>query len=153
MEYAISVHRATAQPLAAVRDRMAARDIASRFRNSLDKVWQYLRAHPGLRTDGHNVFLYRHDMDSAGAMTIDFGVQVTRAFDGEGDVRCVMTPEGEVASTVHVGAYDGLKGAHDALHAWLAANGRRDAGWSWEIYGDWNDDPQKLETQILYLLQ
>ena len=67
MEYAISVHRVTAQPLAAVRDRMAARDIASRFRNSLDKVWQYLGAHPGLRTDGHNVFLYRHDMDSAGA--------------------------------------------------------------------------------------
>ena len=153
MGYAVSVHRVTTQPLAAVRDRMVARDIAGRFRNSLDKVWQYLGAHPGLRTDGHNVFLYRHDMDSTGAMTTDFGVQVTRAFDGEGDVHCVMTPEGEVASTVHVGAYDGLKGAHDALHAWIAANGRQPGGWSWEIYGDWHDDPQKLETQILYLLQ
>jgi effector-binding domain-containing protein len=152
MGYAVSVHRVTAQPLAAARDRMPAREIPSRFRHSLDKVWDYLRAHPGLRTDGHNVFLYRHDMNAAGAMTIDFGVQVTRAFEADGDVRCVMTPEGEVASTVHVGAYDGLKRAHDAVHAWIGANDRRVGGWSWEIYGDWNDDPLKLETQVLYLL-
>jgi effector-binding domain-containing protein len=153
MEYTVSVHRVTAQPLAAARDRMAARDIPGRFRRSLDKVWQYLGAHPGLRTDGHDVFLYRHDMDSTGAMTIDFGVQVTRAFEAEGEIRYVMTPEGEVASTVHVGAYHGLKGAHEALHAWIAANGRRMAGWSWEIYSDWSDDPRKLQTQVHYLLQ
>jgi len=46
-----------------------------------------------------------------------------------------------------------LKDAHEALHAWIAANGRQVGGWSWEIYGDWNDDPRKLETQVLYLLQ
>lgn len=153
MAYTVSVHRVSAQPLAAARDRVAARDIPGRFKHSLDKVWQYLGAHPGLRSDGHNVFLYRHDMDSDGAMTIDFGVQVTREFEADGDVRCVMTPEGEVASTVHVGPYSGMKGAHEAVHAWIATNGRRMGGWSWEIYGDWNDDPQKLETQILYLLQ
>jgi hypothetical protein len=26
------------------------------------------------------------------------------------------------------------------------------AGASWEIYGDWNDDPALLETTIKYLL-
>ena len=26
------------------------------------------------------------------------------------------------------------------------------AGTSWEIYGDWNDDPTKLETLVVYLL-
>ena len=155
MTYTVTVERVAAQPLAAVRDRMPARDIPGRFRHSLDKVWLYLRAHPGLWTGGHNVFLYRQDMDATGAMTIDFGVQVTRTFEekGEGDVRCVMTPEGEVASTVHVGAYAGLKAAHEAVHAWVAANGRRVGDWSWEIYGDWNDDPRKLSTQILYLLR
>jgi effector-binding domain-containing protein len=153
MGYSVSVHRVTAQPLAAARDRMSASQIPNRFRHSVDKVWDYLRAHPDLRTDGHNVFLYRHDMDSRGAMTIDFGVQIAQTFEAEGDVRCVMTPAGEVASTIHVGAYDGLKVAHDAVHRWIAASGRRDGGWSWEIYGDWNDDPQKLETQVLYLLR
>ena len=153
MGYAIRVSNVTAQPLAAARDRMPAREIPGRFRRSLDRVWEYLRAHPGLRTDGHNVFLYRHDMDVAGAMTIDFGVQVSRPFEADGDVRCVTTPGGEVVSTVHVGAYDGLKKAHEALHAWIAANDRQMGDWSWEIYGDWNDDPLKLQTEVVYLLR
>ena len=24
---------------------------------------------------------------------------------------------------------------------------------SWEFYGDWNADPQRLETQVFYLLR
>jgi effector-binding domain-containing protein len=153
MGYAVRVSYVAAQPLAAARDRMPAWEISGRFRRSLDRVWEYLRAHPGLRTDGHNVFLYRHDMDAAGAMTIDFGVQVSRPFEADGDVRCVMTPAGEVASAVHVGAYDGLKKAHDALQAWIAANERQVGDWSWEIYGNWNDDPLKLQTEVVYLLR
>ncbi len=57
-----------------------------------------------------------------------------------------------MASTVHTGPYDGLRGAHDAIHAWCAANHRRISNASWEIYGDWTDDPSKLETTIRYLL-
>ena len=41
----------------------------------------------------------------------------------------------------------------DAIHAWRAANNRAFAGKSWEIYGDWSDDPAKLETTIVYLLK
>jgi hypothetical protein len=33
------------------------------------------------------------------------------------------------------------------------ANNRHFAGKSWEIYGDWSDDPSKLETTIMYLLK
>jgi len=54
---------------------------------------------------------------------------------------------------VHVGAYDRLKEAHDAIHAWRKANNRVFAGKSWEIYGDWSDDPSKLETTVRYLLK
>jgi hypothetical protein len=35
------------------------------------------------------------------------------------------------------------------VHVWIADNGRQMGGWSWEIYGDWNNDPNKLETQVL----
>jgi effector-binding domain-containing protein len=91
-------------------------------------------------------------MDSAGAMTIDFGVQASRSFESDGDVFCAMTPAGQVATTIHVGPYAGLKLAHGAVHTWMKENARPDAGWSWEIYGDWSDDPEKLQTQIFYLL-
>ena len=85
-------------------------------------------------------------------MNIDFGVQVTRRFEPRGEVRCIETPTGEVARTVHVGPYDRLGDAHNAIHAWYAANNRKIAQVSWEIYGDWSDDPALLETTIKYLL-
>jgi hypothetical protein len=46
-----------------------------------------------------------------------------------------------------------LKETHDAIHAWATAHQRQFAGQSWEIYGDWSDDPSKLETTVAYLLR
>jgi hypothetical protein len=85
-------------------------------------------------------------------MPIAFGVEVTRSFEPEGEVRCVETPAGEAAVKGHLGAYGGLAKSHAALHAWCAANGRRIGAHSLEVYGDWSDDPSKLETTIQYLL-
>ena len=45
-----------------------------------------------------------------------------------------------------------MKPAHDAVHAWRRANGRRIGAMSWEVYGDWTEDESKLETEIFYLL-
>jgi effector-binding domain-containing protein len=86
-------------------------------------------------------------------MPIDFGVEVTRRFEAEGEVRCVETPAGEAAVVVHRGAYGGLPEAHAALHAWCAANRRKIGGRSLEVYGDWSEDPSGLETTIQYLLR
>lgn len=143
----------TPRLLAAVRRTAAPREISRVFKPALDLVWAFLRDHPGLRSDGHNVFLYHHvDRPDAG-MPIDFGVEVTRRFEPEGEVRCVETPVGEAAVAVHRGDYRALAEAHAALHAWCAAHGRVIGAYSLEIYGDWSDDPSKLETTIQYLLR
>ena len=82
----------TVQPgiLEAVRKRVAMDRIAQEFRPALDKVWAFLNKNPGLRTDGHNVFLYHHETPTI--MPIDFGVEVTRSFagasPGSGEVAC-----------------------------------------------------------------
>ena len=44
--------------------------------------------------------------------------------------------QAQVTKTVHVGPYDKLGDAHNAIHAWCAAKNRRIAPASWEIYGD-----------------
>jgi effector-binding domain-containing protein len=85
-------------------------------------------------------------------MNVDFGVEVTRSFESSGEVYATQTPAGEVATAVHIGPYDRLKETYDAIHAWASANQRQFAGWSWEIYGDWSDDPSKLETTVVHLL-
>jgi effector-binding domain-containing protein len=151
MSYEVKIQTLPPRILAAVRRRVAIRDIPTAFKPALDKVWAFLGSHPGLRTDGHNIFLYHHE--SPEIMPIDFGVEVVRSFVGEGDVACVSTPAGEAAVVVHRGPYAQLSDAHQALHRWCAANGRTIGAHSLEIYGDWSEDPEKLETTIEYLLQ
>lgn len=122
------------------------------WKPALDQVWAFLRRHPGLRTDGHNVFLYEH-VDPKGPMTVDFGVEIARSFEPEGEIIAVETPAGEAAVAVHAGDYAGMQATHQAIHRWCAAHSRALAGRSWEIYGDWSNDPAKLETTIAYLLK
>jgi effector-binding domain-containing protein len=62
-------------------------------------------------------------------------------------------PAGEVAMTIHRGPYQDLRTAHDTVRQWCAAEGPTLAGPSWEIYGDWHDDPAELETEVYYLLR
>jgi effector-binding domain-containing protein len=139
--------------LAAVRRQVTIGEIGMVWRPALDQVWAFLRTTPGLRTDGHNIFLYHHPAARHLPMNVDFGVEVTREFDASGEVYPTQTPTGEVAAAVHIGGYDRLKHTHDAIHAWAQAHDRAFAGMSWEIYGDWSDDPSKLETTVIYLLR
>jgi effector-binding domain-containing protein len=153
MAYEIREENVAARPLAAVHASVRVGDVATAWRPALDEVWAFLRRHDGLRTDGHNIFVYHHPASRDAPMDVDFGVEVIRSFEPEGEVRPAETPGGEVAMAVHVGLYDKLKVTHDAIHAWRAREGRNFAGTSWEIYGDWSDDPAKLETTVCYLLE
>ena len=151
MTYQVKLETLSPRILEAVRRRVAIKDIPAAFKPALDSVWAFLRKRRGLRTDGHNVFVYHHE--SPEIMPVDFGVEVVRQFESEGDVACVTTPSGEAAVVVHRGPYTKLGAAHQALHQWCAANGRSIGAYSLEIYGDWSDDPEKLETTVQYLLK
>jgi effector-binding domain-containing protein len=151
MPYDAVVETAQAELVAAVRARAPVGGVARVWKPARDQVWAFLKANSGLRP-GHNLFLYHHAQRRNEAMDIDFGVQVSPRFTQEGDVRCIETPAGIVARTVHIGPYGRLGDAHDAIHAWCAANNRQIGLASWEIYGDWNNDPALLETTIKYLL-
>jgi effector-binding domain-containing protein len=151
MKYEVVVETAQAELMAAVRDTVPIGDIARAWKPALDQVWAFLKTNGELRP-GHNLFLYHHAERRNEAMNIDFGVQVARPFERDGRVRCIETPAGEVARTVHIGPYGRLGDAHNAIHAWCAAHNRKIVAASWEIYGDWNNNPALLETTIKYLL-
>jgi effector-binding domain-containing protein len=153
MKNEVTVETVRPRILAAVRRSVALGAIGGVWRPALDEVWKFLSGQPGLRMDGHNIFLYHHAARRDAPMNVDFGVEVTRRFVQSGEVYATETPAGEVATAVHVGLYDRLADTHNAIHAWAAANSREFAGTSWEIYGDWNDDPNKLETTVVYLLR
>ena len=48
------------------------------------------------------------------------------------------------------GPYDKMAPTYDAILTYVKENGLEIRGPSWEIYGDWDDDPAKLETEIVF---
>ena len=150
MTFSISVRRVTPRPLAAVRERMALRDVPSRFRPLLDQV--YVAAKGGvIALDGQNVFVYR--AGSCDMVEIEFGVGTAKPFAPIGRVLYLDVPGGDVATTTHWGDYGALGAAHEAVVAWCRAERHTLAGISWEVYGHWNDDPSKRRTDIYQLLK
>ena len=149
----VRVETVAPRKLAAVRREVQIRDIARAFKPALDEVWKFLGTQPGLRNEGHNLFLYHHGAGRNAPMTVDFGVEVTRSFDPAGEVFATETPAGQAAVALHTGSYASLVTTHDAIHAWCKAQGRVIAELSWELYGDWTDDESKLETTVFYLLK
>ena len=142
----------TARPMAAVHMSVPVGQVGSAWRPALDAVWDFLRSHDGLRTDGHNIFVYHHPVRAGAPLEVDFGVEVSRAFAGEGEIVLTHTPAGQAASTVHHGPPDRLAAASTAIEDWCRMNDRSLAGVSWEIYGDPSDDPAEFDVQVFYLL-
>jgi effector-binding domain-containing protein len=151
MTHDVVVETVPPELIAAVRSTVLVGEVGHAWKPALDQVWAFLHANPGV-VRGHNLFLYHHPPRRDDPMSVDFGVQVAQRFEPAGNVRCVETPAGEVARTLHVGPYDQIGAAHEAVHAWCAAHGREIGAASWETYGDHNDDPALLETTITYLL-
>lgn len=139
--------------LAAVQREVAPGAVGSAWGPALDKVWAFLRSQPGLRTDGHNIFVYHHPAQPGAPIRCDFGVEVARTFETAGEVCATETPWGEAAVAVHRGPYHRMSETHEVIRAWMVANRRESAGLSWEIYGDPTPDPAATETTILYLLK
>jgi effector-binding domain-containing protein len=91
--------------------------------------------------------LYRDDVPH-----VEVGVELTQPCPLTGNVVSSSLPAGQVAMTVHSGAYEGLAAAHRAVLDWCAVHGRRPAGPRWEVYGPHRDDPAEVWTEVYYLL-
>jgi effector-binding domain-containing protein len=56
-----------------------------------------------------------------------------------------------VARTVYHGPYEGLPGAWPELDAWISAQGRKPAGFLWEVYlagPESSADPAQWRTEL-----
>ena len=145
----VRMEDAPARPLAAISTKASADRLGPVIIGTLDKIWPLLREHR-VRT-GHNVVIYRGSNE--GLLIIDVGVEVFGDVPVAGEVRPTATPSGEVATIAHFGEYSEMDPAYAALERWCADNERHKTGVSWEVYGDWEDDPAKRRTDIYFGLQ
>ena len=149
MSYEVLVGWAQPRELAAISSTTTPSTLGADIVRFLNEVWPVLRQQ-GVRTD-HNVVVYR--AAGGGTITVDVGVEVLSAFEDRGEVRHVLTPSGEVATTAHFGEYSDMGRAYSALERWCADHGRAPAGVNWEVYGDWEEDPAKRRTDVFFLLE
>jgi effector-binding domain-containing protein len=151
MAYEVELVEVNSTPLAAVSARAELPDFARQIRRLFDQVYGFIRTHESVRQVGHNVIIY--DGPLTAGSRVQIGVQVNGAFPpAGGEILSTTTPAGRAARTVHVGPYTGLEQAHDAVVTWCQERGLELAGRGWEVYGDWNDDPAGLRTEVLHLL-
>lgn len=150
MAYEIVVKELEPQPIVSIRTRCHAAEIGATLAAILPEVWAYLRK--------QNVYpigppFTRYHGYTENQVDIEGGMPVARALPGEGRVVAGELPGGTVATTVHLGPYEKLPEAHDALHLWIKENAKETAGPQWELY--WTDpgkepDPAKRRTELIW---
>jgi effector-binding domain-containing protein len=70
---------------------------------------------------------------------------------GDGNVVPAELPEGEVVTTTHIGPYEGLPQAYEALQAWMRREGKEPAtNLMWEEYVTGPETPPPETRTIIY---
>jgi effector-binding domain-containing protein len=149
MPYSVTIETVAPRLLAATRGRATLATLAETIPPLFDIVYAHLRAN-GIEHLGLNFILY--SPLSEADFVLDAGVEIPAPFASTDAVRCIETPSGRSATTVHFGEYEALPAAHSAIRAWCAAQGETLAGPNWEAYGHWHDDPAQRRTDVYYLL-
>ena len=150
MKYVVRLERLSARRLAVVRRRAAPQELSKVVPDACGTVWNVIRSQQ-VSGAGRHVAVYLDDQ-----INLEVGVELDGAFTGQGEVVVSATPPGLVATTTHLGPYQLLHKAYEAIHQWCAANGHVLAGPNWEVYGhwkdEWNSDPSQICTDVYSLL-
>jgi len=135
MSYSITKKAIPPQSVLVTTRRVGPAEIAKAFGDGVSRVFAHAQQH-GLAVTGRPFARYT-DM-SDGLMTIEPGMclatEAAPTEAGEDGVRIDGLPGGEVAMTVHMGPYEGLGQAYNAIQAWMGENGLAPAGAPWEVY-------------------
>ena len=145
-DHQVIVEKVVVRPTLVVGATTSWQEFPALWLDLLNEVWSCLRA-AGIHDGCPNVMYYLDDVPH-----VEVGVELDRTVPLTGRVVASTLPAGHVAMTVHRGPYSGLGTAHQAVHDWCTAHGRRIAGPRWEIYGPHRDDDAELRTEIYWLL-
>lgn len=142
----------SAQPVLAVRTRASVQELPQVMGRTYGAIAQYL-GQIGEHPAGPPYTAY-FNMDMQ-ALDIEVGFPVARALPGQAEIQPGEIPAGPAVTCLHVGRYDQVTQAYEAVDQWLKANGREATGVAYELY--LNDPaqtaPEALQTQVLFPLK
>jgi effector-binding domain-containing protein len=88
-------------------------------------------------------------------LDVEIGFPVSGSLPGKGEIQPGEIPGGQAATTLHVGSYEELGPAYEALAQWIDDNGYEAIGVAYEMYlTDPAETPaEELKTQIVFPLK
>lgn len=134
MTYEITLEQRDETPVAVVRARVPHDGIGAFIGGAFGDVLAVLGAE-GRAPAGPPFARYRA-APQPGDWEVEAGFPASAPVAASGRVEPETLPGGQVATTVHVGGYDGLAAAYDAVAAWLDAHDLTLTGAPWECYLD-----------------
>jgi effector-binding domain-containing protein len=95
---------------------------------------------------------YNMDMQH---MDVEAGFPVAEALPARGEIQPSLIPGGKFISTIHVGPYDSIEPAYNALAEWANQNGVEPTGIAYEYYlnDPTQDPPVPAETEVRFSLK
>ena len=148
MPYQCNVREIKSQPVLSIRGRTSAKTLSATIGEYLRDVGRYVNGAGG-KVAGP-VFT-RYHKRSGDDIELEAGVPVEKALPGDQRVQASELPGGLAVATIHLGSYDQLPAASEALASWVTQNGREPAGPPWEFY--LNDPavtaPAEWKTEVL----
>jgi AraC family transcriptional regulator len=149
----IECREIAAQNILFVRLRAGRHEIANAIGEGLGKAFPYSQR-LGLAIAGRP--FTRYLSTGPGLFSIEVGMPVATAPQGEGVVEAGTLPAGPVAVATHAGPYDQLSETYAALERWIESNGYRIGGAPWESYitdpAD-HPDPADWRTEVYWPLE
>ncbi len=152
MSYEVKVQNLQRQAAAVIRFKCPPGEAARFIGPAYGEIGGYLHD-SGIEHE--DTAVYARFLSFGAEQEVEAGFTVATPVPPKGRVEPGELPAGEAAMTTHVGPYDGLVAASQALRDWMSANGREPAGGPWEVY---RDDPQttaiaQLRTEVYYPLK
>lgn len=144
MEYEITIEQREQQYAAVIVGRAGPAQIPEFLSGAYEEIFSALAGPPA----GPPFARYRMLTDG---FEVTAGVPVAREQVPTGRVTGGLQPAGPVAVTIHIGAYEELPAAYDAVAAWIRDQDRSIAGDPWEAYLDGPEVPQP-RTEVCFPL-
>ncbi len=148
MEYDVESRELSEQPTAVASTTLAVSEIGPWLSSVYGKVAALLTSQ-GAGPAGPPFARYRMLGDER--FEVEAGFPASRSITGDDVVHASSLPGGPAACTVHVGPYDAMGPAYEALEAWIRDHGYEPDGDPWEVY--FSDpvsepDPSTWRTEI-----
>jgi effector-binding domain-containing protein len=150
MEYEIQVVELEPQPVLVVEAQVAPPELGEVLGKILPKVFQYI--HEQGQEMAGMPFLRYLNMDDQ--FHIDAGIPTLKPVSGSDDILSKTLPGGRVATTLHLGSYETVGEAWNALFGWCSEQGIKQRMGGWDVYE--NDptevSPSEVRTRLHFPL-